>query len=442
MFIRFGGECMTERALRPAAASTRRLWTRDYSILWAGMFQSHLGSAFLEIGLMWLAYEKSGSPAVVGTILALEGIPMLFGPLAGVVVDRSSKRLLLIGSDLVRGMSLLLVFFLHHGGLLQLWHLYGLVIILGSAAVPYHPSVTILLPTLVGDEALPAANSFMQVGRRSATIAGASLAGIALAVVGAPTALLIDGISFLIAAFAISLLRFKTPLLRGMSLRAGEVVRDLLEGLRFLIGTGELIALVAILFMVNLVLTPVNVIFPVFSNDVLGQGVTGFGFLAAALAVGLLLGSLLAAALGDRLTYTWAILVALLSLSALLTALSLTETLAPAFVLVTGIGMATALVQVPLLSHLQRTVPQQLQGRVFATIDSLGTLALPLGAGLAGQALLLLKVPVVFRAAAVGILSVALIWLAVVLAGKGGIPRYARKAPAGNRLVDNFDEKR
>lgn len=423
---------MTERTLISEGAP-RRLWTRDFSILWAALVQSHLGSAFLEIGLMWLAFEESGSAAVVGTILALEGIPNLFGPLAGVVVDRSDKRLLLIGSDLVRGVSLLLVFFLHHAGLLQLWHLYGLVIILGIAAVFYHPSVTILVPTLVEDETLPAANSFLQAGRQGARIAGASLAGIALAAVGAPLALLIDGVTFLIAAFAVSLLRFKAPLLRGMSLRAGAVVHDLFEGLRFLFGTGELIILTLIIFLTNLVLSPVNVVFPVFSNDVLGQGVKGFGFLAAALAVGVLLGSLLAAALGDRWTYTWAILVALLSLSGLLTALSFTATLVPAFVVVAGIGMAAPLVQVPLISHLQRAVPQQLQGRVFSTIGSLVSLALPLGAGLAGQALLLLRVPVVFRAAAAGILSVALIWLVVVLAGKGGAHLGTRRDPAVNR---------
>jgi MFS transporter, DHA3 family, macrolide efflux protein len=134
-----------------------RLWNRSFAILWCGLIQSYLGDTFLAIGLMWLVYEDTGSAFAAGTVLALEGIPKLLGPLAGVIIDRTSKRMLMIGGDLLRGGLLLMLFALHLLGALALWHIYVTVVIMSTAGLFYGPSLKILLPTLVND-ASPAAS--------------------------------------------------------------------------------------------------------------------------------------------------------------------------------------------------------------------------------------------------------------------------------------------
>lgn len=390
-----------------------RLWNRNFIILWAGQAQSYLGDAFLAIGLMWLALEMTGSPAIAGIILALEGIPKLLGPLAGVIVDRASKRWLMIGSNLIRGVILVALFALHLVGWLEVWHLYLLVVILGALAIFYDPALRVMLPTLVPDATLPAANSILQGSLQVSMVVGTSLAGVALAAFGAPIALLLDGLSFFIAALAVRSVHFPPALLRTASLGARQVLHDMIGGLHFISLTQEVLVLTILAFSINLVLSPVNVIFPVFSRDVLGGGVTGFGLLASAIAAGLLLGSVAAGIVGDRLPYAGVILIGLLGIAAMLGSLSFTQTLLPALLITVGLGMMASIIQVPLVTRLQRAVPQDYQGRVFATMNALVTLATPLAAALAGQVLVVLPVPPIFRIAALGMLVVAGLWTGV-----------------------------
>lgn len=399
----------------------RRLWRRDFTILWLALLQSSLGDTFLAIGLMWLVLEESGSPLAAGTVLMLEGLPKLLGPLAGVVVDRSSKRLLMIGGDLVRGACLVLVFTIHMLGALALWHVYTLVVILGVAGLFYGPSLKVLLPTLVDDESLSAANSAVAMGSHLSTIAGGIVAGIALAVMGAPAALLIDGVSFFVAAGIIALIHIPEGMLTKRGLEAGAVLEDLIDGFRFILGRGEVLLLTLTIFVCNLVLSPVNVVFPLYSAEVLQAGVEGFGYLASAIGLGLLLGSALAGLI--ELPYVRAISLALFGLSAALVVFGLNTSLWLAIVLAAVVGILVPFVEVPVVSQLQRSVPRNFQGRTFATMNSVVAAATPIGAALAGQALAKSTIDRVFFGAAIGIALVGLTWAATRL-------RHASASPA------------
>lgn len=409
---------------KPAAT----LWNRNFTILWAGLVQSYLGDAFLAIGLMWLVLDITKSPASAATVVALGGLPKLLGPLAGVLVDRTSKRLLMVGADLARGAILLGVFGLHTLGWLQVVHLYAVALALGLLSIVYSPSLRVLLPTLVPNERLPAANSALQAGLQLSSIVGASLAGVVLAAVGAPVALLIDGVTFLVAGAAISLIRFPESLLASKGLRARQVLAALWEGLRYIVGVREVLALTFLAFFINLVLSPINVILPVFSEKVLGAGVQGFGFLASAIGLGLLLGNVLAGLIGDRLAYAWMIFWGLLGMAASLAGLSLVQGLNWALAAVAILGATAPIVQVPLVTRLQRSVPQGLQGRVFATWDAVVTLSIPMAAVLAGRALAQFPVSLVFVFGAVGTMAVAMAWLATALRSATPWPRPAPSA--------------
>jgi len=310
----------------------------------------------------------------------------------------------MIGSDLIRGTVLVVLFVLQVAGWLEIWHLYLLVVILGALVIFYDPALRVMLPTLVSDDALPAANSALQASLQFSTIVGTSLAGVALATFGAPIALMLDGLSFLIAALALCFVRFPSASLQTASLRVRQVLHDMIDGLRYVFSTQKVLMLTVLGFSINLVLSPVNVIFPIFSRDVLGGGVEGFGFLASAIATGMLLGSIIAGVTGNRLSYTQAVLIGLLGMTLMLGGLSLTRTLVPALLIVAGLGMMAPLIQVHLVTQLQRAVPHNYQGRVFATLNTLITLATPLAATLAGQALVVLPVPPIFRIAALGMI--------------------------------------
>lgn len=395
-------------------AKPQRMWNRAFVVLWLGLLQSYVGDAFLAVGLMWMVLELTGSPIAASTVLILQGVPKLIGPIAGAVIDRANKKALLIASDVMRGAVLLALFALSQIGALQLWQLYAMVVVLSAAAIFYGPALRVLVPQLVPNDKLPSANSLIQMGQQTSMIAGAILAGLILAVTGASWALLIDGASFLIVAAAIYSVRFpKSPGPTG-SIQPSKVLSDMVNGLRFIFKTPEVATLTFLAFFLNLVLSPVNVIFPVFSSTVLGEGVTGFGYLASAIAGGLLIGNFFAGmVIGDRLTFARSIGLGLAGMALSLFAVGSSTTLVPAVLGTVAVGATVPFVQIPLVSRLQRHVPGTFQGRVFATMETLITIATPLGAAVAGQLLARTPASDVFKIGALGTFVVLVGWAGV-----------------------------
>ncbi len=391
--------------------SPSKLWNRNFTILWVGLLQSYLGDAFLNIGIMWLMLELTGSAVIVSTLIILENTPKVFGPLAGVVVDRSDKKTLLIFSDLVRGAVLLVLFLLYISHRLTVWEVYVGVAILGLFAVFYGPALQVALPKLVPPKSLTQANSLVQGGQQLAMIVGASLAGVVLAAFGSDMALLVDGLSFVACGLMLFAVGFpKESGATGMNTE--EVLQDLKEGLRYFGQAREVLLITIIAFVINAVLGPVNVVFPIFAKDVLGGGVEAFGFLASAVGVGMLLGNVVVAGIGDRISYAQSIAIGLIMMVLTLAALGLSRSVVEALIATGTLGLATPFIQVALVSRLQRSVPDSIQGRVFATLGSVVALAFPVSAAIAGQMLELFPVAVFFFASAFGILVVAVTWLA------------------------------
>ncbi len=184
-----------------AAAPLRR---RDFRLFWIGQFISQLGDNIHLVALNWLTWQLTGSGAALATITLCATIPsvamMLVG---GAVVDRFSRRLMTIWSDLIRGAILLGAAGLQVTGILQVWHLYVVAAIFGFVSAFARPAFRALLQSLVQADDLVAANGLMSAGSTAAGVAGPALGGLIMALGGASLAFALDGISFLVAAFAL-----------------------------------------------------------------------------------------------------------------------------------------------------------------------------------------------------------------------------------------------
>jgi DHA3 family macrolide efflux protein-like MFS transporter len=395
-----------------------QLWNRNFALLWIGLVQSYFGDAFLGVGLTWLILKRTGSPAAAATILVLQTIPKLLGPIAGVIVDRTNKLVLLVSCDILRGIGLVFMFVFYLLGIIEVWHFYVLVALLGAFTIFYGPALRVSLPVIVPQTQLISANSALQFGQQGALIIGASVAGMALTVFDAPLALLIDGISFLVTAVLLLFVRF--PADNGQTAKIGihEVWHDVVDGVRYIIARREVIILSLLLFFLNLILSPINVIFPVFSQMVLGAGVAGFGLLASAVSLGLLLGNVIVGIIGNRLHYTYSIIIGLIGMSVAIGALGYVQTLILALTMTTSLGMMVPFIQVPITSQLQQSVPWTHLGRVFAMLETWVMLSIPLAATLASHALIALPIGSIFRG--VGIVVVLLAgsyWMMVLRGG-------------------------
>jgi MFS family permease len=395
----------------------QRLFGRDFLLLWQGQLVSQLGNqAFLVATMSW-TLEATGSPALMGLLLMASTLPaVVFGPIAGAVADRHSRRGLIVAADLLRGLGHLVL----AGVLVAAPEATGLIVpvlvamgfasgILGALLTP---ALAAAVPDLVPAHRLAAANSLHHMSTQTAALVGQAAGGVAYAWAGAAGLVLFDGLTFVVSAAFAALARVPSPASRPEGARqdrAAAYLGDVREGLRWLWARPALRSLVLVFAAVNFLFTPVFVLLPVYVKDVLVRGTEWYGFLLAAAGGGAMAGAALAALLpaGRK-----AVVVSLLGIGActLLLGARLSSPLALAALAV--VGLFSGILNVKVMTMLQEATPAELRGRVLAVTVAVAGAAVPAGLGLGGLAggVLRSALPLVLAACGAGIVAVAAVF--------------------------------
>lgn len=357
----------------------------DFRSLWLGQFASTLGTWLLVIGVPLHVFELTGSTAATGAAFVAETLPaLMFGPAAGVLVDRLDRRTVMVVVDGVRALAVLSMLLARDAG--DIWIIYVALVVENAAAQLFRPARQTIIPALVGDrEQLPAANSLFAVIDGMVRLVGSVLGGVLYAVFGFPTLVLADAASYLVSAVGCYLIRYRPPrrthepvTLSGGAAELGAGLRHVWRQ-RFLRG---LLVVTALFYLANGALTALLV---PFARVELGADTDHYGYLLAALGVGYLFGAPLARFLIDRYSTRAAVLVSVPWLvacfglafgprqySMTMTAFALAG--APAVVLIVAVQTAY-----------QRSTPDPMLGRVAAAFLTVEMMVSVVGAAAASS---------------------------------------------------------
>ncbi len=174
---------------------------RFFALLWSGQTISRLGDSLYRIALSWWVLQKTGSAAIMGTVLIFSTLPMLvFLLIGGVVVDRFNRVRLMLASDIVRGILIAGVSWLAATGHLEVWHIFLVSTFFGIVGAFFQPAYTSIVPDLTPAEALPSANSLTSLSGQVAGIVGPALGAGLIAWGGNQVAFALDALSFFISA--------------------------------------------------------------------------------------------------------------------------------------------------------------------------------------------------------------------------------------------------
>ncbi len=177
---------------------------KDYSLLFAGQFVSNLGDRFNGLALAWLVKILTGSTLLMGVVLATEaGAAVLAGLLAGAVVDRANKRLILILSDACRAIIVALFAILYSIHLLHPWLIVLFAALMGAGAAMFSPARQSVMTRTVNNSELSSANSFAMVTRQMSMVIGPALAGISVSCWGIAPSFWIDSASYVVSIVSI-----------------------------------------------------------------------------------------------------------------------------------------------------------------------------------------------------------------------------------------------
>ncbi len=402
-------------------AERQRVWTRDYLLLWQGQLVSALGDVAYEVALGFWILAVTGSTGLMGTLMAASMLPRVaLSPFAGVLVDRSDRKWLIVAMDALRGTAVALVGLAAIAGVVKVWMVFAAGILIGAAAAFFNPSVLSVIPDIVSRERLVQANSFFSMIRAGSGIFGNALGGILYAVIGAPLLFLVNGLSYLFSAA--SELFIRVPPLRHER-QTLHFWTDMREGLSYVWGSRGLrfflMAAGALNFfaMIGIVL-----VLPLFRRTP-QLGPARYGLLMAAFTVGTLAGMGLTAAVkipAERRLGLFALSTVLFVLSVALFPVWLYFPLMLALVAIGG--FFNAVVNVLIQSVVQLAVPRELRGKVMGLLEAVSGGLTPLGmavGGLLGEVLPLRPV-----------ISGAFVMMGVVIFPQLGA-RYLREFLAG-----------
>ncbi len=359
-------------------------------LLWLGQVASAAGDRLYALAVMWVAYQITGSTAMMGLVSLVELVPyVLMGLVGGVLIDRWDRYRIMIAADLARAALLLIIPLAHLAGALQPWHLMLVGIGLGALEALFAPALQASLTELVASDELPGINGLMDVTQRLARILGPGMAGVLLGWMDQVHFFTFDSVTFLLSAAMLTVVavRYRPAATRKTKQRVA-LQEELWAGWRLALADGELSVALGVRAVNNLIWGGFLLGGPLLSDQRLGGGIAGYGLILAAYGAGSLVSNLLA---GNGLinrygSLRWFFLGWVVTGTAFLLlglAPSLPWTLAAGGL--AGVGGPIA--NVALNAYLGRRMPGEHLGKVFSLQKMLVHGGLALGTMIAGWVL-------------------------------------------------------
>ena len=404
---------MTAGGGSPAAAASQAgsaldvFRNRSFLLLWIAQAATQIGGNMVIFGLTVIISASTGSTTAVSALILTFLLPaVLFSALAGVFVDRMDRRLVLVLTNILRGIAFVAMFFAgDHLGLIYL-----LNIAVSTITVFFAPAEAAMIPILVPKKQLLSANGIFTLTLNAAFALGFTLVGpLIVKIAGAPALIIVvAALYFVAAAFCWTLPPAPAATgaagphdarerVREAEDAVGMVIRQLREGLDYIRGHREIRWSLSYLGIAASLVGVLGVLGPNFAKESLGLSEADFVVVVLPLGVGIVMGILLLNAYGRLIPRRRVIEGGLIALGVFLVAMALsgrissflgsatasgpatlsvlTSLLSVVVAVAFFAGIAYASVAIPAQTQLQEDLPEDVRGRVFGVLNMLVSVA-------------------------------------------------------------------
>ena len=380
------------------------LANRNFAYLYLGGLVSTSGSTITSLILVWLVYRETAS-AIAITYLGIASIlpTIALGLLAGVLVDRVDRRILMITSDLVRSAAVVAVPIVMISSGFSFPLILLVVAIVGLFSTVFRPATNSLLPKLVPSELVQDSNGLISASNSVVQMVSNAVGGLLIGLAGVLLGLFYNTITYVISAAMIFLIVVPRNLTKDGAI-SSSFVSDFKDGLRYIMRNMGVLEITLSATFLNFFGTMVSAFFVVYVTGHLNQSGTFFGFLVAALGLGVAIGSL---------TVGWLNAVAYAGKVFMLTAagfgittilLTFIGTAQLAILIVILMGVCLGLLNTTFYSVMQLVVPNEVLGRVLS-VDEVGSVAaIPMGQIVAGLLISMSGIVFNYLVAGIGVL--------------------------------------
>jgi MFS family permease len=362
---------------------------RDFRLLFLGGLVSSLGDWFLFIALPFYVYSLTGSTLATGGTFIAETLPsILFGSVAGVFVDRWDRRRTMIVADLLRGTLILGLLLVRSPG--TVWIVFAVSFVQSTIGQFFNPAKDALIPRLVGEDELLAANSLSSTSNQLTMLVGPLIGGGSLAFFGIATGIVVDSASFFFSAVMAALVVVPVATATQKPTEAiatsafQRVTREYREGLYLMRKNPVVMALLLAIGIGAVGQGLINVQLIPWVKDVLHGDAFVLGLVASSQGIGGMIGALTLGSIGQKYSPTRVLATGLILCGAFVVAAVSTSVLPLVCFLVALAGVAVVAFVVRLQTLLQLAVTDEYRGRVLGAYGTTQSALLLLGMALSG----------------------------------------------------------
>jgi len=367
-------------------------WQFRFFTIWFGQAFSMLGSHLVGFAFVWYLTETTGSATILAIGTLVQILPqVVISPIAGALVDRWNRKMVMIVFDSITALFTLLVAILFLLDTAQIWHIYIVMFVRSACSQFQWAALSASTTLMVPKKQLSRVAGANQMLNGIMNILGPALGALLIALLPMQGVLLIDVSTALLAVIPLLFFSIPQPIRNGSKDTAKitpdtSLWQDLAEGWRYVVGWRSLLAIIVVAMLINFLINPAFSLLPLVVSEHFGMGAYELGFINSAFGIGVIVGGLVLSAWGGFKNRILTSLVALtISGGAVLTV-----GVAPSnmyLLAVAGMalfGFLNPLVNGPLMAVIQAKVEPELQGRVLTLLNAGAGLASPLGLIIAG----------------------------------------------------------
>ncbi|MBV6392697.1 MAG: hypothetical protein KPEEDBHJ_01921 [Anaerolineales bacterium] len=364
-------------------------WGTRFFTIFAGQAVSLFGSALVQFALIWHLTQKTGSATVLATASLFGMLPqILLGPVAGTVVDRGNRRIIMIVSDALIALSTLLLAYLFWVGAAEVWHIYLALAVRSAGGAFHYPAMSASTTLMVPKEHLARVSGANQTLQGLVNIAAPPVGALLVAALSTQNILLIDVGTAILGIAPLLFFAVPQPPRRAADASApqGGFLKDMGAGFKYMASWPGLLMLGLIAAILNFLLAPVGALLPLLVTKYFGKGALELGSLDSFFGIGMIAGGVALGVWGGFKKKIVTSLTAIVLFSFAILAIAA----APAdkfWIMIASmffIGFMMPFANGPIHALFQSVIEPEMQGRALSLTNSVTQAMMPLGLLIAG----------------------------------------------------------
>lgn len=364
-------------------------WAVRFFSIFTGQAFSLFGSSLVQFALIWYLTQETGSATVLATASLFGMLPqILLGPIAGTIVDRGNRRMIMILSDAMIAIATLLLAYLFWSNIVEIWHIYTALAIRSMGGAFHYPSMAASTTLMVPKEHLSRVAGANQTLHGLVSIVAPPVGALLVAVMPTHNMLMIDVFTAILGITPLLIFSIPQPPRSEThpSAPKASFLQDLGAGFKYMVSWPGLLMLGLMATMLNFLLAPTSALSPLLVTRYFNLGALELGSLDSLFGVGMIAGGITLGVWGGFKKKINTSLSGIVAFSFAILAIAA----APAdkfwimLVSMFVIGFMMPMVNGPIHALFQSVIEPGMQGRVLSLVSSVAQAMMPLSLIIAG----------------------------------------------------------